>query len=401
LISSDSLDWLTNEARRQLFGCRKIAADGTVLYTPDGTGQYDALWTRDFGYMVENAFDFIPQDHIQSAISYLLNGQRDDGCIPDRIYADGQVVYCAGPVGQPVAAPPLDNSQFMVKLVADFVRGSGDVDFFNEISAQLIRAMNYVPRSANGLVYNNPQQPHSPYGFTDTIAKTGELLFSSLLHWEACQRLVELFEKLHDQKSARDFQKQAFLIEENLDTLWSEEDGMFLAASMDCHQIDIWGNAYAIYIDFPLGAKRDQIMAYLERKFDNYVMKGQIRHLPRPEYWERTLIPIEPETYQNGAYWGTASGWIAFALFEKHPELSRTIMTDLIADYQQHSAHECINNDYAKIKNYVVSVVNPLGAICKQKNVIPELQVTDRSLEAGTVRKYQIVERPVSNTVLQ
>jgi len=31
--------------------------------------------------------------------------------------------------------------------------------------------------------------------------------------------------------------------------------------------------------------------------------------------------------------------------------------------------------------------------------VIPELQVTDRSLEVGTFRKFQIVGRPVSNTV--
>lgn len=35
--------------------CRRTAADGTVIYTPDGTASYDGLWLRDFSYMVEYA----------------------------------------------------------------------------------------------------------------------------------------------------------------------------------------------------------------------------------------------------------------------------------------------------------------------------------------------------------
>jgi len=378
LLSAESQQWLKAEAARQLKGCRRIAHDGTVLYTPDGEGRYGALWTRGFSYMVENAFALIPTDQIKAAIRYLLNGQRKDGCIPDRVQVDGLAVYSAGPVDHPLGDPPTDNSQFMVKLVADYVNGSGDVDFFRRHSNQLIAAMNFTPRSASGLVYIDPTHPHSPYGFTDTIAKTGELLFSSLLYWEACQHLVALFKQMNDGKTAQDFEHRAALIGKNIFILWDKDAGMFRAASVDCRQIDIWGNAYAVYINFPLANKKDRIMAFLAKNYAQFVMKGQIRHLLSPEHWERTLVPITPETYQNGAYWGTASGWVACALAEKYPHLSRTIFAELTADYKKNGAYECINSDYAKLKNYVVSVTNPLGVLNKQAFITLQRKINTR-----------------------
>jgi hypothetical protein len=367
IISRNNLDWLTSEAERQLSGCVIIAHDGTHLYTPDGDGNYAALWTRDFCYMVENAFDLIPTHHIREAILYLVKGQRDDGCMPDRVQSDGLVVFCAGPVGSPLGNPPLDNSQFMVKLLSEYVPKTGDIKLFEQISNQLVAGMDYLPRSQNGLIYNDPENPHSPYGFTDTIGKTGELLFSSLLYWEACQKLIHLFEQVDDLTLAKEFTNRAHLIEQNLDNLWDEKTGTFVAASIDCNQIDIWGNAYAIYIGYPLAEKKDRIISYLVNNFDNILYQGQIRHLPKPDYWQKTLIPIKPETYQNGAYWGTASGWIAFAVWKKYPDLSRKIFHDLILSYQKSGAFECINQDYKKINYYVASVTNPLGAIKKSE----------------------------------
>ena len=48
-----------------------------------------------------------------------------------------------------------------------------------------------------------------------------------------------------------------------------------------------------------------------------------------------------------------------------------------------------IQNINSNVKYFFVSLV------------ILDLKVTDRSLEAGTFRKFQLVERPVSNTVHQ
>lgn len=56
----------------------------------------------------------------------------------------------------------------------------------------LRRALEWSPRSPRGLVWNDPARPHSPYGFTDTVGKTGELFFESLLYWTACRRFARL-----------------------------------------------------------------------------------------------------------------------------------------------------------------------------------------------------------------
>jgi len=363
VVSADDIAWLEAEARRQLAGCVIEARDGTPLYTPDGQGHYAALWTRDFAYMVENAHDLIPADRVRRGILYLLAGQREDGCIPDRVQADGLAVYSAGPLGKPLGDPPTDNSQFMVKLVADYVRATGDLDFFRGVAGKLVRAMDFAPRSRDGLVTIDPARPHSPYGFTDTIAKTGELLFSSLLYWEASRRLASLFEKAGDAARGGEFEARAASIERNLVSLWDEKVGMFMAASVDCRQIDIWGNAYAVYAGFPLGPKRERIIHYLAGNYSRVIYRGQVRHLPEPEVWGKTLIPVAPETYQNGAYWGTASGWIAFALKERRPDLAALLIRALITDYKRRGAYECVNAGYEKLRDYVVSVVNPLGAL--------------------------------------
>jgi len=363
VVSADDIAWLEAEARRQLAGCVIEAHDGTPLCTPDGQGHYAALWTRDFAYMVENAPDLIPPENVRSCILYLLAGQREDGCIPDRVQADGLPVYSAGPVGEPLGDPPTDNSQFMIKLVADYVRATGDLDFFRGVAGKLVRAMDFTPRSGRGLIMIDPGRPHSPYGFTDTIAKTGELLFSSLLYWEASRELAALFEKTGDSARVVDFGAKAGAIERNLGSLWDEKAGMFLAASADCRQIDIWGNAYAVYARFPLGPKKERIINYLVRNYSRFIYRGQVRHLPEPEFWERTLIPVAPGTYQNGAYWGTASGWVACGLAERRLDLAARLVRAVLADYRRRGAHECINVGYEKLRDYVVSVVNPLGAL--------------------------------------
>jgi hypothetical protein len=138
---------------------------------------------------------------------------------------------------------------------------------------------------------------------------------------------------------------------------------MFLAATIDCRQVDIWGNAYALYAGFPLGDKRARILDYLERNYGRYVYRGQIRHLPEPETWDRMLVAIAPGTYQNGAYWGTATGWVACALAERRPDLAARLVRALISDYQKRGACECVNVGYEKLRDYVASVVNPLGAL--------------------------------------
>jgi hypothetical protein len=335
------------------------------MYTPDGKGNYAALWTRDFAYMVENAGDLMPLDHIEACIRYLLGGMRDDGATPDRVQGDGLAVYVAGPVAHPFGLPNLDNAPFLVIAVDAYLKrlpADRGKALFREWSPLLDKAMDYIPRSGTGLVYNDPAKPHSPYGFTDCIGKTGELFKESLLYWRACRCMQRLHDMLGRAQKTKDYRDRAEKIERNVSALWDNKAGMFLAASKNCRQIDIWGNAYAIYIGFPLGDRRDRIVRFLIDNYDRYVWRGQVRHLLKGQYWQRLLTGVPRDRYQNGAYWATAAGWVMVAVAKEDPNLASRMFADLIDDFKTAGVCECINEGYRKLPDYVNSATNPLAA---------------------------------------
>ena len=97
--------------------------------------------------------------------------------------------------------------------------------------------------------------------------------------------------------------------------------------------------------------------------FDRYIWKGQIRHLPKGEYWEHQLMPVEKERYQNGAYWATPAGWVIWALNGRDPELAKRMFIDLSDDFWTGGICECINVGYRQLDSYVNSATNPLAAV--------------------------------------
>ncbi len=369
-IPSSNVSWLTATTRELINGCRVTAHSGIWLFTPDGKGNYRALWTRDFAYMVENAGDLMQPAQVEAGLSYLINGIRADGATPDRVQPDGVAVYVGGPPDHPLGEPNLDNAPFLVIAVAEHLKRlpkQPAQKLFRLWAAALDRAMDWVPRGDSGLVWNDPAKPHSPYGFTDTIGKTGELFFESLLYWTACRRLAEWHQKTGDAAAAKKYRERATLIEHHLGTLWDEKSGAFLAATKDCRQLDVWGNAYAIWLDFPLGQKRKHVLRFLATNYERCVWRGQVRHLLKGEYWQRLLASVPPERYQNGAYWATASGWMMFALSRTDSRLAHRMWTDLVADFQTGGVCECVNEGYRQLPSYVVSAANPLAAARRLK----------------------------------
>jgi len=210
-------------------------------------------------------------------------------------------------------------------------------------------------------------KPHSPYGFTDTVGKTGELFFESLLDWAASRRMAGWQRRTGNKTQARKHRERAELIERNIDRLWDDHTGAFFAATQDCRQLDVWGNAYAVWLDFPLGRRRGRILKFLLDERDRFIWRGQVRHLLKGEHWQRLLAPVPPERYQNGAYWATASGWMMWALAQKDRKVARRMCEDLLADFRVNGICECISEDHRQLPSYVVSATNPLAAVRRLK----------------------------------
>jgi len=361
-IPREDAEWLRQATIRQLNGCRLRADDGTILFTPDGSGHYRALWTRDFAYMVRNAGDLIEPDLIRPAIEFLLRGQRPDGCMPDRVTTSGKPVYAPGSETSPLADHALDNGPFMALLVCGYVRQSGDRAFFRRHEPDLRRGLDFVRRAGNGLVYNDPDRPQCPYGFTDTVAKTGHLLFTSLLYAQACLEMETACRETACGDPV-EYARRAEQIRRGVMILWDETAGMFLAADRDCRQPDVWGSALAVDLDLAGPPQSRRIIEFLASRADRIFQRGHVRHLVAPDTWQRLLTPVAPGTYQNGAYWATAHAWLLPALARGRPELAQQLLRETIAEFRAGGIHECLNGQYRSVPDYVVSATNVYAVV--------------------------------------
>jgi len=357
-LSAEKVQWMREATLGQLEGCKVKGAGGTWIHTPDGVGNYKALWTRDFCYMVEHAGDLMDPNEIKASIYYLLDGQREDGCIPDRVNVAGEPVYSPGPPGKPMADNALDNGPFMAMLVCSYVDQYQDNELFKEVELKLRRGLDHTAVNENGLVYNNPENPQCVYGFTDIVKKTGNLLFSSLLYYRANLEMYQLCTKYKCGNSAI-YKERYKNVRQSICKLWDEDNGMFWAADIDCKQIDIWGSAYAVEVGITNDEQTSRIALYLVEHYAEIVLNGQIRHLARSEGgWNNLFKPCEEGTYQNGAYWATPLAWVIPVYASIKPNLAKEMLETVIKDFQENGINECINNGYVKVPNYVVSATN-------------------------------------------
>lgn len=358
--------WLMKETFRIIEGCKLKAFDGiTECFTPDASATYKAMWTRDFFYIIDGVPECATDEEVLNACTYLLNGQREDGIIPDRRDADGVSIYSAGPYGKKLGLPPADNSQFMVKLVHHYVSRSGDINYFRAVSDCLERALGCVRKSDNGLVYISPNSKQSSYGFIDTISLSENVLIPSLLLFEAQQKMQEMYTISGEKMRANYWKEQLDITINGLEELWCEEEGLYYASSEADRQLCIWGSCYAAYTEVCSSKHAKAISRRIVKDYDKVIRFGQVRHLLFPDVWKKTIWPKtddgeifpKPGIYQNGAYWSTASGWVAAVIRMTDENLADQMLVDLLESFKQTGIYEAINDKplYMGAKDYCAS----------------------------------------------
>ena len=360
--------WNIREITRKILeGCVIEARSGVRMYTPDGVGNYPALWTRDFAYMVEYAGDLLPGDEVRRCLEYLMDGAAKNGWIPDRVDANGNVFYTAGDSFFP-ARPNLDTGTYLVIAADCYLETLPEpraAEQFLQWKKALCAAIDCLPVDEYGMILNDTEPAHSPYGFTDCIRKTGLLAMESILLWRALKVLAGRL----GPEGGR-YRLWARSIEAHFcECFWDDERGMLLAATGICRQIDVWASCHAVAVGFPLGEeKRRAIARWLIANYDGVVQRGQIRHLPAGEYWEQTFIPVEEGTYQNGAFWATPVSWFFEAIAGENRPLAEKTLRDVMADFEKNGIFECVNGDYRKLDTYVVSATNVYG-VCRKYGI--------------------------------
>eukprot|EP00759_Apiculatamorpha_spiralis_P050201 PhF_6_TR4523/c0_g1_i2/m.6326 len=355
---------------------------GTSLFTPDASASYGAQWTRDFAYMVDYAGDILLQNNtigfdVLSAINATMYGQRMDGCMPDRVQSDGVAVMGPGPANAPFADHAWDNQAFAGVLVTSYLKAverwnpqklKEAKDYFCTVAEpRLFKALKFQNISSIGLVYNDEVSPNCTYGFTDTVRKTGDLLFTSLVTYDAAKR-IHHYASLLGCGNIAYYSSLMITIQSGVQTLRDNTTGMLFAASKSCRQIDVWGSLYAVSLKLLSPKHSQQVINYVVSQASNIFLRGQVRHLVFPEVWQQCFnggCPT-PGTYQNGAYWATPLGWILPVLKEygnQTQSLYNVIVHDVLSDFETNGIMECVNTGYHGVVEYVASATNVYGGL--------------------------------------
>lgn len=355
----------------------RIKIRGYEVNTPDGVRTYKGCWVRDFTMLCESRIKAVNAEFIRQGLDLFFKHQGPHGEIPDWVPYQKikPIVYHL--FGKHHF---LDNPLWLVRLMVLYLEQSKDFAYFKRHEEALLRGLqseNLLDKD-DVLLRIDSDNIRDDWGFTDCIKKTGPVLFSNLLKADALRSFSKLYGTLGNTKRAEFYQEQMKQLLMEMDVLWDEQSSLYYSASGINRKLDVWGNAFAVYLGI-LSEERERKIAHsLFDNRDKFIWNGQVRHLFKGEFWEAFLPGVtrlinNPNTYQNGAYWGTPSGWVAYAFEQAENGAGKRLLDQLIRFYEKHGVYECTHpkrrflrrSFYKKCEHYVASLALPMRLIKK------------------------------------
>ena len=365
------------------------------MLLPSGDEKYYSFWVRDASMMAESGL--IPDELLRSYVEIIATcGQNgadelvlEHGlvvppyAIADHINYDGKPVYFPGTYasgedqgdGSFGFFPPFCDNYYFILMVGQYIAQSGDSAILDAVygdltlKARLERAFEgYNIDHQSQLCVSDGERYTVDWGFVDTVKKSGKLLMASLLRYNAARVLEGLFEadgKRGSYKKIAEKIKKSILAE-----FYDGQSGWLYSATGICRQHDVWATAYAVYSGVVGDAKT---LKAISDAYDDKTAAadGYVRHILTNENfsessaWESSITKLD--TYQNGAFWATPTGWYAYAMHEYDGRLD--ILSDFIAHTKKHAdigaPFEWINadtTDYSGL-NYGTSGALPYAAM--------------------------------------
>jgi len=381
---------------------------GGTLIKPGGRDCYPSFWIRDYAMSLESGL-ITPAE--QKHMLILTASKQCDqtwitkggslvplGAIADHIRIDdGLPIYFPGTYSYDRQGekkwgmfPPYDDQFYFVHMAYNYIKSTSEFKLLlNEINGmrlidRLELAFKVPPaRMNNHIVYCNDNFRGVDFGFRDAVVITGDLCFSSILKFRASNELSELFELINDKDKAENYRAIAIKIKKTVPEIFLDQRGMLLASTGKSRQADVWGTALAVYLNILEGADSERAGTFLtdEYKKGNLASDGNIRHILNCDdfsdttAWEVSLV--KKNTYQNGAYWGTPTGWVCYAIAKVDYPQAQKLANEYVAELRKNdfrkgdefgAPYECFYPPgYKQNPVYMTSVTCPL-AVFKTMN---------------------------------
>ncbi len=385
---------------------------GCTLIRPGGRDDYPAFWIRDYAMSLECGAiapaEQLPlvlltasTEPLDAAPRELASGSRlPRGSIPDHITFRGRPIFFPGTIDDEAhqggatwgITPPLDDAFFFVHMVHEYVAATGDAEVLARTidGASLLErvraALAMPPRRADGLIVHVDSENRGVnFGFDDSIVHTGDLLFASLLEYRASLEFADLEERASadsgaTRAEAASLRRRAADLRAAIRETFALRDGLLCASTGASSQPDVWGTAFGVWIgafDAELERRACDALAR-EYSAGHIAWRGAIRHVPTDRdaradsAWDTSLAA--KNRYQNGAYWSTPTGWVAYAIAKSDRKLAARLLGELVADLRAGdfrkganfgAPFECAHpdGDYRQNPIYMTSVTCPLATI--------------------------------------
>ena len=337
----------------------------TRVLLPSGDEKYRSFWVRDAAMMAESGL--VSNADLKRYVEIIAccgqNGEnavrlKNDLEIPpfaiaDHINYDGKAVFFPGTYssgedqgrGNFGFFPPFCDNFYFIIMVCQYINQSGDYQIlqneYNGLSllTRVEKAFAcYNIDDITGLCASDAQKYTVDWGFVDTVKKSGKLLMASLLRYNSGVMLSEVFGVIGQKEKQKILDAETQKIKKSIiDTFYDAKTGWFYSATGLCRQYDVWATAYAVFLNI---ATEDKTLEALWQGYrdKSAVVDGQIRHVLTtnnfsPESaWESAISKMN--TYQNGAYWATPTGWYAYALYKYNRRVD--ILDDFYAHYENY-----------------------------------------------------------------
>jgi hypothetical protein len=384
------------------FGANKT---GETVIRPGGREAYPSFWIRDYAMSLETGL--IPKKEQLHMLMLTASTQCDQawitkggsmvpyGAIADHVRIDNsKPIYFPGTYsfeGQGThewgLLPPYCDQFYFVHMAHYYVKHTGDYQILlKEVNGtrliDRLKASFHVPPSdiSSHIVHATEAIRGVDFGFRDAQTITGNLSFPSILKYRAAMELAEMMGKLK-MNDANKYQQVAGKIKETLPAMFMDERGMLLASTGKSRQADVWATALAVYFGILEGENLKKACGMLAKAYKSGTLsyRGNIRHiLTTDDFSEKTAWELSlsaKDTYQNGAYWGTPTGWVCHAINQADPQSAKALAKEFIEDLQTNdyrkgsglgAPYECFNKGtYTQNPIYLTTVACPLVAFRK------------------------------------
>ena len=277
--------------------------------------------------------------------------------------------------------PPYGDQYFFIHMAYQYITGTATAKFLlQEINGiklidRLEMAYKVPPTKLEGVLVNTTDDFRGiDFGFRDVITITGELCFPSLLKYRASMELATLFDRIGRNDKAQIYRSNAVQLKKQIPLVFTDSRGMLLASTGKGKQADVWSTALAVYFGVLEGAQLNKTCRFLRDAYKNGTLasRGNIRHILTSDdfndstAWEYSLA--KKNSYQNGAYWGTPTGWICYAIAKVDVPAAKQLAKEYIDDLRAGDFRkgpefgapwECYNSDKPQNAIYLATVSCP------------------------------------------